>query len=186
MPQSLVSANTKTNGEHGWLGWTETHCAEHNPTKPELRALHQLSVGLSHLWIPVHKLRHKLCPAAPMSPQHTLGRGSSPIPPGNLQLHKTSTKMLKGETGAAVLSRANEHESVPSSHRETNSCEFRQTQPNIKQSWSQEPAKKNELQLSAYCRPARQKDVYFSSGIRVCISSTYGQTEPSVAKSQKF
>lgn len=63
----------------------------------------------------------------PNVPQHPLGRGSSPIPPGNLQLHKTSTKTPRGGTGAAVISRANEHESVPHSHRETNSCEFRQT-----------------------------------------------------------
>lgn len=62
------SANTKTNREHGSVGWIETHCGEQNPTKPELRALHQLSVGLSNLWVPVHKPRHKLCPAAPVSP----------------------------------------------------------------------------------------------------------------------
>lgn len=34
------SANTKTNREQGWMGWTETLCGKYKPTKPELRALH--------------------------------------------------------------------------------------------------------------------------------------------------
>lgn len=62
----------------------------------------------------------------------------------------------------------------------------KQTQPSIKQPWSQVPANKNELQLSTYCHTSRQKYIYFSSGIPVCISPTQGQTEPSIAKSRKL
>lgn len=86
----------------------ETHCGEHNQNRAK-GFTPALSWALQSL-NPCDKLRHKLCPAAPQQP---LGPGTSPIPPGNLQLHKTSIKILRGGTGAAALSHANEHESLP-------------------------------------------------------------------------